>query len=248
MSLFDLPAPVFGAVDQLFAGFVPTGVRVAAWGLVGAVASMWLYWRLSPQEKIAEASTAAADAKKEMAAFDGEFEEMRPLLAKMLSTSLRHLGLALGPALLASFPLIFLLAWVGQSFGFRVPSAGEEVTVETVPAGSSLSLDDSGAVVEGHFRWPAQPAALRDGQGTVLLRVPPHELAPVIDKHRWWNYLLGNGMGYLPPETDVQAIQFGLSRQRVLSFGPSWMGTWEFGFFTTMVLASIAIKVVFRIK
>src|SRR3546814_11575172 len=58
----------------------------------------------------------------------------------MFATSLKQLAVVLLPAVLASLPLLFMLAWLYGAYGHVLPERPDEVRLRTVPQGSTASL------------------------------------------------------------------------------------------------------------
>ncbi len=253
MGLFDLPSPVLAWADGAAGAVLPPVARLVLWALLGSAVSMALYRLLSSQGKMARLKAEIAGTRGEIAAYDGDLDGMRPLLMRSIGLSLRQVALAVGPAVLASLPLLVLLVWLENAYGFALPQPGETIEVRLSPAAADARWQGSGS--EGgpggadHVVWPDDGSAmvLVDGLGHTLLSLPPPAAVPVIHKRLWWNALIGNPLGYLPEESPVDEIEIELPRQRHLDAGPSWLGRWETVFFTVLVLASVAIKVVFHI-
>ena len=82
-----------------------------------------------------------------------------------------------------------------------------------------------------------------DVVGDIALAAP----VPTIHKKQWWNRLIGNPLGYLPADSDIDAIEIALPERDYLGFGPSWLRPWYVLFFTILVVGSLAIKMAFRI-
>ena len=83
--------------------------------------------------------------------------------------------------------------------------------------------------------------------GTLLFSLPLEAAVPVVHQRLWWNSLIGNPNGYLPPESPVQEIAFDLERVEYLGIGPGWARTWELSYFLLLILCSLGIKVAFKI-
>jgi hypothetical protein len=64
----------------------------------------------------------------------------------------------------------------------------------------------------------------------------------------WWNRLIGNPLGYLPDDGPVERIDIDLPPRHVLSVGPEWVRTWLMPFFGALLVTSLLIKIVFRIR
>lgn len=84
-------------------------------GLAAGVVSMWLYQRSSPQDRIAELMAQSVSLQQQMQAYDGDFDGMLKLSRENLQVSLRRLGYAIGPSLLAGLPVIALLWVIGET-------------------------------------------------------------------------------------------------------------------------------------
>ena len=252
-GIFDLPAPLFELIDAALAGFLQDTLRLVIWGIAAGAGSMGLYWLTSPQKKLEQAKQDANAARKAMSSYDGDLDGIFPLMARSLSTSVRHFGLALGPALLGSLPVIFLMVWMSGSYGYRLPEPGTDVTVASVDQTGPLAWTDgrdAGPETNWTVIWPSpgQSLSLTDTAGNSLLSLPLTHPVPVRHKRVWWNMLFANPLGSLPPDAPVEAIEIGLEARVFLPFGPTWMQGWEALFILVVLVASVAIKIVFRIR
>ena len=132
MGLFDIPAPLFTAIDNLLDS-LPAYPRLLFWACTTAGVSMALYWLCSAQDKVAGAKLRAITARKHMAAYKGtEFDEMWPLAKESLAASTRHFIVVLVPAILSSLPALTLMIWVSNHFSFNTDS-DSQVNVWSVP-------------------------------------------------------------------------------------------------------------------
>lgn len=255
MGLFDLPAPLFGAIDSVLSLALPPVLRLVLWGILAGWLTMVLYRRLSNQEKIQQLKAEQKKQQKLIADFDGEFGDLLPLVRHTLALGLRQLGLSLGPALLATIPVLFIIVWVAGAFGHEQPRPGDRVNIETsaasaVPAGLAWSqpLLARETATGWTLSWPGPEqhvALLQDDRS--LFELPFEDSIPVIHKRRWWNWLMANPAGYLPDDAAVDMVEIGLPAQQFLSFGPAWMHGWLFSFFASFLLASIGFKLALRI-
>ena len=138
MGFFDFPAPLFDFVDGLLAMALPPVLRLAIWGALAGWLSMIVYRSFSDQEKIGALKALQKEQQKNMAEFDGEFSELLPLIRHTLTLGFRQLGLALGPALLATVPVLFIVIWVAGEFGYVTPATGSEVFLSVEPVSSEI--------------------------------------------------------------------------------------------------------------
>ena len=251
-GLFDLPGPALLWLDSRLLP-LPDLVRVLIWAAVGSAASMALYAVLSPRQRLVAIKASIRESQASVRAYDGEFQGALPLLKRQIGLSLRHVGLTLGPAVLGSLPVLFLLPWLALRFGWNLPEPGAPVVVTVQPARGGLLWQPPLAPISPAGRWavpwprPEDPATLRDEAGTVLLRLPPAQPAPAFTKRRWWRLFFGDEAGYLPDGAPVESVELALPRKVVVPGAPPWLAGWEFPFFGGMLLFSVAIKLRFRI-
>ena len=252
MGFFDLPAPVFGAIDDVLALLLPPLPRLFIWALLAGWLTMFVYGRFSNQEKIGSLKVLQQQQQKTIAGFDGEFAQLVPLIRHALALGFRQLGLSLGPALAATVPVLFIVVWVAGEFAYEMPAAGSEVLVSATPAAGRvewLPADGARVVDDGWLvKWPAggQTLTMSD-DGRPLLALPPEHAVPVIHKKRWWNLLMANPLGYLPPDGHTDSVQIGLPEAVLIGAGPGWMRGWMFSFFGIFLLSSLVFKRLMRL-
>lgn len=253
MGLFDLPAPLFDAIDSALGLALPPLLRLLLWGVFAGWLTMLLYRRLSNQEKITQLKEEQKVQQKLIAEFDGDFGELMPLIRKTLGTGFRQLGLAIGPALLSTVPVLFVVIWVAGTFAYELPEPGVEIAITAEPDRGMLDWrpDNTVRATEDGWlvKWPAPGNRLELlGGGEELLTLPLESPIPVIHDKRWWNVLMANPLGYLPDGLGVQAVHIGLPERNYLGFGPDWMRGWMFSFFLLFLLSSLAFKFLLRIS
>jgi uncharacterized membrane protein (DUF106 family) len=252
MGLLDLPAPLLSAVDAALAGVLPPLIRLLLWGVAAGWLTMLVYRRLSNQEKIGLLKAEQKAQQKRIAEFDGEFSELMPLVRATLGTGFRQLGLALGPALLATVPVLFLVVWVASAFAYQAPEPGAPVRFTAEPAASGIHWEPPAAAQPAESGWlvtwpaPDSTVVMTDGESP-LLRLPLEHDVPVIHTRKWWNWFMANPLGYLPEGGNVETIHIALPERSYLAFGPQWMRGWMFSFFLTFLLSSVAFKFLLRI-
>jgi hypothetical protein len=251
MGLFDLPAPLFMALDNLMSG-LPVYPRLLIWAALTAILSMALYWLCSKQDEVAEAKQRALAARRSMASYQGtEFDEMLPLAKESLVASGRHFGIVLWPALLSSLPALAIIVWVSNQFAYSLPNPGAFMHAHTDP---EIPLADLSTVLiqpEAAFMviYPdtGKSHDIVAANGEYLVTLPLSAPVPVVHKRQWWNWLIGNPNGYLPAENEIEAIHFTLPAIKYLKMGPGWVQGWEFSYFALLIIVSLAIKFAFRI-
>lgn len=238
-GILDIPAPLLGWLDAS-ADALPPALRLAAWGGVCAITSMSVYWLLSPQARIKRARHSAECARVMLARYEGEFNGLLRLAGRSLAASLRQLCLVAAPALLASVPLLSVLAWLSTTQAYVTPAPGSPVSIRVI----SASRTETRTLI-----WPdgarlVVPAAA----GPIRVELPSARVVSAIHKRRWWNALIGNPSGYLPEHSNIERVELMLERREVVSFGPPWLRRWEFWFLTSLLLFSIGMKRLCRIE
>lgn len=255
MGVLDLPSPLLAWLDAAL-GFLPGLLRLGVWALLSAVATMWLYHRFSRQDQLAELKPKIKDAQKQLARYDGPMKGLWPLIGESMRLSGRQTGLTLWPALVASLPVLFVLVFLSNHYGHRLPEPGEDLAVTPVEAQSPPSQwrwrgDTSAAWHDDpdHWRlsWPETAAVLEAPRYGAVLTLPLPAPVTVVHKQQWWNLLIGNPAGYLADDAPLEAVQLELERKRFLGFGPPWLGYWELPYLLLLVVFSVVIKIKFRI-
>ena len=243
MGLLDLPAPLFYWIDGASSGAVPATLRLWIWGVVGGVASMGLYWLLSPQKRISATKRELAEAQQALNSFDGEFSEAAPMMRRMLGLAFKQVGIVVIPAVIAMAPVLCLLAWMSTAYGYSWPAPGATVETRTHPE-------------QGYSaQWASMPGSdnaahvlITDESGSTLEDHAMDKAVPVLHKRAWWNALIGNPAGYLPEDLAVDAVEIELPEKHYLGFGPGWLRGWEFSFILAVTIGALGLKLGFRIE
>ncbi|MFA9461128.1 hypothetical protein [Thiohalorhabdus methylotrophus] len=246
MGALEIPAPLFQWLDAQMETAVPPVGRVVIWGIVGALVSMGLYRALSAQGRIARGKLELAQAQRDLDGYDGDLRGAWPLIGRLLKVAFRQVGRVGWPAVVASLPLLCLLVWMSTAYGYAFPPAGAEPVIRTEPPRMEARWQASDGSGTGGQARPRVVVAGADGRvvADVLVQAP----VPVLHKWRWWNALIGNPAGYLPAGAAVERIALELPRKEFLPAGPHWVRGWEFSFFLSLILASVALKLLFRIE
>jgi len=245
MGVFDLPAPMFAWLDDKAGAIASPAIRLALWGVLAATVSMAIYRWLSPQERIRRGRVDIVQARRQLDAHEGEWDEAKTLMRHLLHLAFAQVGRVGWPSVVASLPLLLLLTWLSSSYGYTFPEPGAEPAIRTQPAGLQS-------------QWLAGECASAEPRGTcphIIVRegdfpIAEFQLAapvPIVHKRRWWNALLGNPAGYLPSEQAVESIHIDLPAREYLALGPQWSRAWWVPFFTSLIVASLMLKRWWRI-
>ena len=254
----DFAAPALSAVDNGVLGWLPAWARILLWAAIASFISMGIYRLTSGQQAIAEIKDKVAATRTELQGFDGEFSELWPILKRNLGLAGRQLWLTFVPAMIASLPVLFVLAWMSNAFDARMPAPGTVVPVTlTAASGHPLPPVSWEGDAKAHetapgtwdVTWPAEGQSLRlvDSDGSTLLTLPTAAPVGTVHQREWWNSLIGNPGGYLPKPGDVAAVQIGLPQPTVIPFGPDWLRGWIPASLIVLVALSLFLKFHWRL-
>jgi predicted AlkP superfamily phosphohydrolase/phosphomutase len=254
----DLASPVLSWFDRLLAKFLPDLLRIALWSVLAGFLSMLVYKWTSNQKRLANLKKQAIEIQGRLKGFEGEMDELWPILRRNMSVAWQRLGLGLLPAVIASVPVVFILAWMSNAFDARFPLAGKQVSVTAIPdathqlppmrwQGSDVKTGEQAGTWT--VAWPAESSPLRlvDSDGTVVLTLPTTAPVSTVHQRRWWNNLVGNPAGYLPSPGDIDAVSLDLPGVEFLGFGPSWLRSWLTLFFLVVIATSLGLKSYWRL-
>ncbi|MDX1626358.1 MAG: hypothetical protein R3323_07580 [Wenzhouxiangellaceae bacterium] len=261
-GLLDLPGLVLGPINDVLVSFLPEPLALCVWALISAWLTMAVYRWTSNQDRLAELKPQVKAVQKKLSRYDGDFSGLMPLIAENFRLSGRHILLAVGPALLAGIPVLFVLVWVSNAYGLEMPAAGQPVTVQALPAGDAepdrwtwrgTSAEpapdraEAEAVTAWVVAWPVDSARLVTGAGETVASLPPPRPTPVLHQRQWWNALIANPAGYLEDGNPAEAVYLDLPKKEMLPFGPRWMRGWEFLYFLLLIAGSLGLKVAWKI-
>ena len=258
LALFDLLSPLLSLVDDVLSNALALAPiwRIALFAAIGSAASMWIFKVLSNQAELADLKQEIKAVQKELASSEMEPGNLKKVIQQNLKLTGRQLWLSLWPALLASLPLLFLLAFSSNQFSVETAKSGSRVYVTPEDMqGSPLDYEWQGVNAQWDARkkaWifyqlnPGQTASLMRG-GQQQLSLPTSVPTSVIHRKHWWNYLFANPAGYLDANANIGRFEFNTPTQIIINWGPGWMRGWLFAFMSFLILFSVAIKVVWKI-
>ncbi|MBN1855203.1 MAG: hypothetical protein JW829_20900 [Pirellulales bacterium] len=82
------------------------------WAIASGVASMLLYARCSPQQRLKDLKVESAAIQQQLTHYDGDFSGAMVLVWRNLQLSVRRLGCALLPSLIAGLPVLLALCMI----------------------------------------------------------------------------------------------------------------------------------------
>ena len=252
-GLIDRLFPPLDALDQALSAALPPLARLILYGVASGAVTLVVYRLASNQDGIRATKERMRELRGQLTAAGDDFAATMRLSRQNLAVSFRLLGMSLWPALVASLPVVVIIAWLAMSWSQPLPAAGTAVPLAYEPATAGLATEPADALATspggGMLRWPAveAPATLKDASGAVYEGLGARPPATVLHKRVWWNAILGNPAGYLPDNAALEEVRLKLPEREVLNAGPGWARGFELTYFAVVVVVSLAIKVVFKI-
>ncbi len=257
-GLLDIASPLFNWLDQTILGWLPVWARVILWSAAASFLSMGIYRFTSRQEALDEVKSQVLDTRTQLQGFDGEFKELWPILKQNLGLAGRQLWLTFVPAMIASLPVLFILAWMANAFDAETPVAGTMVPVTVATTDGAplppLSWQGEGKATETapgawEVSWPAAGGsmALVGADATPVLQLPTAVPVRAVAQWAWWNSLIGNPGGYLATPGDLAVAHIGLPQPTVFPFGPDWLRGWLPAMLVVLMGLSLFLKFYWRL-
>ncbi|MEJ2717812.1 MAG: hypothetical protein P8182_11835 [Deltaproteobacteria bacterium] len=247
--------PILNLLDRWLSFILPWELaRICFWGLLCAASSMTLYAWLSDQKGVAELKDEAKKLRSAIMDPEVEESEFRRMMRQNLLVSGRLLGKVFAPAVLSSLPSLLIILWLSTYQSYALPAPGSSVGVEAVPSseclvaapGDILKRNDNGLSITvgekprsirfvkcGHLAYQGNPF------------VPP---TAEIGRWAWWNVLWASQAGYVRPDSGLESLFFHFPRKEFLKGLHPYLSSWEFPFFVTLLVVSVAVKFGFRIE
>ncbi len=248
-ALFDLFSPALSLIDDVLSDTLALAPvwRIAIFAALASVVSMLLFKRLSNQAELAVLKQQIRGVQKELARSDMEGGKLKKTLQQNLKLTGRQLWLSLWPALLASIPVLFLLAFCSNQFRVYVtPKDFQASPAEFEWLGVNAQWDARKKAWTFYQPDPGQTASLMLGSQKQL-SLPTSVPTSVIHKKHWWNYLFANPAGYLDANGNIGRFEFNAPTQIIIDWGPGWMRGWVFAFLLFLVSFSVVIKSAWKI-
>ena len=256
-ALLDSLNPVLAVVDRVLASLSLAPVlRIAIFAALGSIISMLLFKRFSNQAALADLKQQIRQVQNELVQSSGKSAELGKTVRQNLKLTGRQLWLSFWPAILASVPILFLLAFCSNQYGAEALEPGSRAYVTPVELqGSPRDFEWRGVNAQWDARKKAWTFYLPEaGQAASLfvdgdeqLQLPTVVPVHVLHKKQWWNVLIANPAGYLDDNARMASVDINTPMQTIIGWGPGWMRGWLFAFMLFLVLFSVAIKILWKI-
>ena len=214
---------------------------------------MGIYYMLSNQSKISSLKKNIKDLQQKIMNNNLEYAEFIDLSKENLKISFLLLLKALGPAVVSSIPVIIIAFWLQVYFSYSMPQKGfllqinpmPEITKLVITSESLKKIKNNTYVV---ISKKTDNISIYEDSQVVYTGNIFSPAVPVIYKRQWWNILMENPAGYLKDASSVEKIIFNFSRKPVIKALPDWISGWELPYLAFILIASLTVKIVFRIQ
>lgn len=248
---------VFGLLNLFngwLASFLPGLGRVCLYGAFSGVAALFLYSVISNQGRIAGLKSETRRLRKQMRDTNLKYGEMIQLSKINLVVSMRLLGHTLLPSILSSLPPISFILWLTIYHSYTLPTNGKLIAVTIVPETAQVVVEPSRISIEtGNGK---RAIAVEAGQSvrfasegrTVYEGIITDPPVGAVRKKLWRSALVADEAGYIHSDVPVDEIMFDFPRKRFIEVGPTWLVTWEFPFFLSLLISAVTTKLVLKIE
>lgn len=249
-GLLGIPFLLYSAVDRVIAGVLGSAGTVIVLSLTCSVIVMLLYRLCSPQAELKRIKLRMREIQAALLADPDDLRAVLRLSGENIRIALKRFLFTVLPTCIAILPLLSVTSWINSRYGAAFPSSGEVVAVQVIPGDVSIlsPAPDGVAFMTNAVAVAAGSFSVLDESQSLLVTVRDSMSSSFIARKVWWNVLMGNPLGYLSPDSDIEALVFDVKRQNVLPFGPDWMRRWEALFFVCMALGSFSLKIFLKVE
>jgi hypothetical protein len=248
-GLFELLNPPLALLDGVMGGLAPAA-RLLIWGALAGMGSMALYAAISPQARLKRLAEDARAALRSLRSQDVQSAAYRDEMLGSLRTSLRRAGITLVPALLSSLPVLFVIGYVNANYSLSEPVPGEPVAV-LVDDARSITIEGGQRFTAGWtVPWPKGDATVRvfDRAGQPIYSLTGDTQPGTARKSGLLAFLVGAQAGLIAPGSSVESLEIETTPRPIVQPGLSLHLQWVIPFVLGLLLASLLMKVVFRIS
>jgi len=247
--------PIFNFVENAIFSYFSFSIKVGIWGALCGCAAMFVFYFSSDQKSISTLKKRAKTLRKKILDLDTDDSEVKKNIRENLSVSIKLLYKVLFPALLSTLPIIIVFLWMDVYYSFKMPEDGNTINIMV-----ASDAENIGCFPEGSFEISGSSIKLRiqDNQrpikmmykGKMLYEGKPWQPPTRSIRHKkYWNALLKSEVGYLNKDiSDIEYLGFGFQRNFIFKDNQGWYSRWELLFFIILAIASLIIKLAFKIE
>lgn len=253
-SLVNRIYPFLNGIDSVLEGIMGPFGRVCFWGMISGVVGIALYGCVSNQARIRDYKANIQLLRGRLGRENLDANQALTLAFRNLQVSLGLLRVVTPSALLSTGPVIVVMLWSSTYYGYEKPLDGEQVKIISRPWVADIRIEMDGnkfSDSDGTFSIQCcadSGLALVAPDGLIYRGNPFRPPVPLVHKRQWWNLIIGNPAGYLEDDAAVAEVAFDVNPRKLSEGWPSWMSTWEFPFFGSLLVATLLLKYVYRLQ
>lgn len=235
--------------DLLLNQLLPAFAVLIIWGFLAAIVSMTIYTLCSPQLYLTALEQKIKTLQKQLIkSTEPNFQLMRQLIG----LSFKRLYLCLLPAIIASLPILQLWGFLHYQYAHQTPKLGQTIQIyinpkQTLYINNQLVKNAKPEPIQ--FIWPDKKfITLQTLDKQLVTQINTKHPQSYLHKRPWWYLFLPSPYGYLSSNAPVNEIYLLLPSKSYLSFGPTWLASWMTIFICAIIIFSLLIKWMLRIK
>ena len=214
-GLINYLFPVFAFIDSGLVGIgITDGPRILMWGMASGIMAMLTYLIVSNQGKVRQQKVRIREVRDKMSKIEeegGDFNDVLKLSLEHLKAAFSLIGKVLGPSLLSSIPVLFILLYVNANYHYDYTSNKGLLEIEVFSGSHQIEIEPASLVIRDNkdklfvaLDSAAEVVSVMDSDREI--RLPLNPPSALIHKKQWWNFIIGNEAGYLPAGGVVDKI------------------------------------------
>ncbi len=248
-SVFGAFNPLFSSVDSTLS-FLPVWARLVFWGILAGLCSMAIYRRISAQARLNELAADIQSIRQELNSIDVSEPGYRGLVKQSLKLGGKRLGISLLPALISALPVIFLAIWVEANYALSKPEPNSVAAI-LVEKPESINIESGQKLAAGWLiNWPdeGEKLPITDVSGNLIFEITHRSSPGLAAAPGMMKSLFGANAGALPAGTPVDTLVIETAPRALFAEHVVFPHQWALPFFMALLLASLGMKFVLRIK
>ncbi|MEX0345460.1 MAG: hypothetical protein AB3N20_11095 [Rhizobiaceae bacterium] len=249
LSVFGAFNPLFTTVDSTLS-FLPVWARLILWGVLAGLCSMAIYRRISAQGRLNELAAEIQSIRQKLKTLDVSEPAYRGLVTQSLRLGGKRLGISLLPALVSALPVIFLAIWVEANYALSKPEPNSVAAI-LVDSPDSITINGGQKLAAGWLiNWPheGETLAVTDSGGNLIYEITHQSSPGLAAVPGVMKLLFGANAGALPDGSTVDTLVIETAPRALFAEHVVFPHQWAIPFFMALLLASLGMKFVLRIK
>lgn len=248
--------PVINKIDYWISFILPFIYRNLFWGLIAGSLAFIIYAFFSNQSLIADIKNDIKSVRQKM--FDPALENKSDynILAKRnLNLSFKLLGKIFLPAILSIIPVLIMAIWYDMHHSYSIPFNQDKILITVEPEETNLFISPKNIISkDSNGNIFLQPQNKTDSvtvyvNKNIIYSGQPFSVPiPFITKHKWWNFMLNDEIGYIDNASSVRMLYIHYPEKVIFKKMPDIINGWGLLFFVGIFISAITLRIVFKIQ